>query len=78
MSSKKEEVKERLLKCLQIDESDYTDEGTIAEFYDAAEFIEAKQKVGDEFDIDVEQMDEETTLSEMIDVITAHLEAQGE
>lgn len=73
----KEEVKARLLGCLQIDDSDYTEEGTIAEFYDDAEFEEAKQKIGDEFDIDVEQMDEETTLSEMIDVIHAHIEANG-
>lgn len=72
-----EEVKTRLLKCLEIDESDYTEEGTIAEFFDDSEFEEAKQKIGDEFDIDVEQMDEETTLSEMIGVITAHLESQA-
>lgn len=73
----KDEVKERLLKCLEIDASDFTEEGTVAEFYDDAEFEEAKQKIGDEFDIDVEQMDEETTLTEMIDVIHAHIEANN-
>lgn len=73
----KDEVKTRLLTCLEIDASDYTDDGTIAQFYDDAEFEEAKQKIGDEFDIDVEQMDEETTLSEMVDVIHAHIEANG-
>lgn len=71
-----EEVKTRMLACLEIDESDYTEEGTIAEFFNDEELEEAKEKLGDEFDINVESMNEETTLSEMVEVLTAHINAQ--
>lgn len=66
-------VLKRLLVCLEIDDSDYTEDATIGSFYAEEDLDDLKQNIGDAFDIDVDSMDLDTTIAEMVTTITAHI-----
>ena len=63
----REEVKERVLGVFNVDEDDYDEECCISDFCDEEEMDELRQKLGDEFNVDVESMDYDEKLSVIID-----------
>ena len=70
-----DEIKTKLLNCLDIDPEDYDDEGTLSSFAgdDEEEDLEHfKTSIEDTFDIDVEQITLDLKISEMLTVLYEH------
>lgn len=71
----RDEVKAKLLQCMEIDESDFEDDATVGSFYDEPELEELKEKLGDTFELNVDSMDLETTLGEVFEGLCEHFNA---
>lgn len=64
----KEEVKEKLLKALDIAEEDYHEDATIGEFIDEDDLDEIIEKVGETFNVNLEdQLTLDTPIEELLD-----------
>ena len=69
----KEEIISKICTALEIDKSDIDEEATVGSFYDDVELDEVKDRLQDEFNVDL-QMDLDTTINEMIEGLCAHFE----